>query len=150
MSRRRWRVTVTREDGYWVAVVAGLRGGATETRRLDRIEAEVRDLVAWLTDTTEHAFDLTWDYDLPPTLAAKVRAFADKRDALKRAQEEYEAAVAEARGESLSVREAGALLGLSHQRVQQIDAEIRGGGTTPSRTRRTPSMIAKGLGRRDA
>jgi len=140
MSRRRWRVTVTREDGYWVAVVAGLRGGATETRRLDRIEAEVRDLVAWLTDTTEDGFDLTWDYDLPPTLAAKVRAFADKRDALKRAQEAYEAAaraaVAEARGESLSVRDAGALLGLSHQRVQQIDAEIRGGGTTPSRTRR--------------
>jgi hypothetical protein len=134
MSPPTWRVTVTREDGYWVAVVNGLRGGATETRRLDRVEEEVRDLVAWLTDTADSAFDLTWEYQLPTRLTMRVRAFTEKRDGLRRAQEEYDiaarAVVAEARAEAISVRDTGALLGLSHQRVQQIDAGQRHARTT--------------------
>jgi hypothetical protein len=50
----------------------------------------VRGLVSWLTDTAEDAFDLVWQYDLPPALATRVRAFAEQRDVLKRAQEAYE------------------------------------------------------------
>jgi hypothetical protein len=33
-------VNVSREEPWWVAVVAGLPGGATEARRLDQLEAE--------------------------------------------------------------------------------------------------------------
>jgi hypothetical protein len=141
MSRPTWRVTVTREDGYWVAVVNGLRGGATETRRLDRIEEVVRDLVAWLTDTADDSFDLTWEYRLPAQLAKRVRAFTEKRDGLRRAQEDYDnaarAVVAEARNEAISVRDTGALLGLSYQRVQQIDAAFRGSPRTPAHDSRS-------------
>jgi len=130
MNRPTYRVTVTREDGYWVAVVDGLRGGATETRRLDRIEDQVRELVAWLADAREDSFQLAWQYELPCPLADLLQAFHEKRDTLKRAKDEYEAAtrdaVAEARSESISVRDTGALLGLSYQRIQQLDAEIKG------------------------
>jgi hypothetical protein len=130
MSRPTYRVTVTREDGYWVAVVDGLRGGATETRRLDRIEDQVRELVAWLADAREDSFQLAWQYELPRPLADLLQALHEKRDTLKRAKDEYEAAtrdaVAEARSESISVRDTGALLGLSYQRIQQLDAEIKG------------------------
>jgi hypothetical protein len=151
MTRPTYRVTVTREDGYWVAVAAGLRGGATETRRLSRLEEEVRDLVSWLTDAAADSFDLTWEYDLPSALATQVVAFAERRDALERAQEAYESAarhaVAEARKESISVRDTGALLGLSHQRVQQIDAAIRGSSRARSRVAAkkasVPVMVAK-------
>src|SRR5689334_5189481 len=55
---KRYAVTVSREGLWWVAVVDGLPGGATESRRLDQLEAEVRDLIAGLTDTSEDAFEL--------------------------------------------------------------------------------------------
>ena len=33
-------VTVSREEPWWVAVVGGLPGGATEARRLSQLETE--------------------------------------------------------------------------------------------------------------
>jgi len=155
MSRPTYRVTVTREDGYWVAVVDGLRGGATETRRLDRIEDQVRELVAGLADAREDSFQLAWEYELPRPLADRLQALHEKRDTLKRAKDEYEAAirdaVAEARSESISVRDTGALLGLSYQRIQQLDAEITGTPKAAARRAvrtqksgpRTPKMASR-------
>lgn len=55
-------VRVTREDGYWVAVVDGVRGGATETRRLSALDAEVRNLLAGLLDVDPDALELNYDY----------------------------------------------------------------------------------------
>jgi len=157
MNRPTYRVTVTREDGYWVAVVDGLRGGATETRRLDRIEDQVRELVAWLADAREDSFQLAWQYELPCPLADLLQAFHEKRDTLKRAKDEYEAAtrdaVAEARSESISVRDTGALLGLSYQRIQQLDAEIKGtrkaGARRAVRTQKSGPRTRKPASRRD-
>src|SRR6266545_1982877 len=62
VSTRRpaWGVTITREDGLWVAVVNGLTGGATDVEHFTELDSEVRDLIAGLTDVDPHEFDVEW------------------------------------------------------------------------------------------
>jgi hypothetical protein len=56
-----YHVTVTREEPYWVGVVDGLPGGATESRSLAALDGEVRDLIAGLTDADDDSFQLEWN-----------------------------------------------------------------------------------------
>ena len=119
-------VTVTREDGFWVADVVGHRGVATETRRLANLEVEVRDLLAGLYDLDEDAIELRLDLEpaLGPDASKHLAEFEYARDALAMAQSNYEssqrAAVTELRHAEVSLRDAASLLGISFQRVQQI------------------------------
>jgi hypothetical protein len=119
-----YTVTVSREEPWWVAVVGGLAGGATEVRRLNQLETEVRDLIAGLTDSSEDAFELDWNYDLPPELARPVRQFVEARARRQAAEHDYAAAQQRAvdalTAAHVSVRDAAELLGLSYQRVAQI------------------------------
>ena len=119
-----YTVRVSREEPWWVAVVSGLPGGATEARRLSQLETEVRDLIAGLTDSDEDAFELDWTYDLPPELARPVREFVEARTRRQTAERDYavaqEQAVNALTAEHVSVRDAAELLGLSYQRVAQI------------------------------
>lgn len=57
-----YQVEVTREGQWWVAVVDGLAGGATEASSLVALEVEVRDLISGLTNADEQAFDVDLDY----------------------------------------------------------------------------------------
>lgn len=119
-----YTVTVSREEPWWIAVVGGLPGGATEARRLSQLETEVRDLIAGLTDSSEDAFELDWTYNLPPELARPVRQFVEARTRRQAAERDYavaqEHAINALTAEHVSVRDAAELLGLSYQRVAQI------------------------------
>ncbi|MFT4299511.1 MAG: hypothetical protein QM597_07755 [Aeromicrobium sp.] len=117
-----YKVTVTREDGYWVAVVDGLRGGATEARTLAKLDVEVRDLIVGLTDTTED--DFTVDYALPTDIENAVREWEASAAAAASARAAYEATQTKVArhlaGQHVSVRDAARLVGVSHQRVAQL------------------------------
>ena len=120
-----YRANVTREDGYWVAVVAGLRGGATETRTFAALEDEVRDLVAGLTDTDEDSFGLELALsDELKRVREVVGAMERIREALAEVREQYEATQREAartlHEEHLSARDSAKLIGVSHQRISQL------------------------------
>jgi hypothetical protein len=127
-----YTVRVSREEPWWVAVVGGLPGGATEARRLSQLEPEVRDLIAGLTDSSEDAFELDWTYDLPPELARPVRQFVEARTRRQAAERDYAVAQEEAVNalivEHVSVRDAAELLGLSYQRVAQVRPQTAAGG----------------------
>jgi hypothetical protein len=117
---------VTREGPYWVGSVRGLRGGATETRRLGNLEAAVRDLIAGLLDIDEATIELRLNYE--PALeregAKMVKQAIEARAQLRAAQEVYDSvmrqAASELRSESVSLRDSASLLGVSFQRVQQL------------------------------
>lgn len=122
-----YTATVYREDGYWIADVDGVPGGATETRSLARLDAEVRDLLAGLLDIDEDAVTITYDYS--PALgdrAADRRLLAlSTRAAAQRARHDYETAQEDAvndlRAAGASLRDTAALLDISFQRVQQLE-----------------------------
>ncbi|MGH3446771.1 MAG: hypothetical protein ACRDQA_02000 [Nocardioidaceae bacterium] len=128
----RYRASVSREDGYWVAVVDGVRGGATESRSLARLDGEVRDLLAGLLDIDDtHTTEIEYDYNdaLGPDTAREIERVHQARLAARTTQHDYEAqraaAIADLRTAGVSTRDAAALLGITFQRVQQIAAHIQ-------------------------
>lgn len=117
-------VTVFREDELWVADIPELPA-ATDMLRFADLDIEVRDLISGLTDTDPESFDLRWHYragdddvtDLIEELGQVEGAIANmttRRDAVRR---ELIRRMAVA---GLSQRTIGDVLGLSHQRVNQL------------------------------
>ena len=121
-----YRVAVHREGRYWVAVVDGLRGGATEVRALSALEVEVRDLISALTDAAPDSFDLEWDYTdaLPESAGAAIADVDAWRGRLAEAEAQYAraqaAAAARLSAAGVSVRDSASLLRVSPARVVQV------------------------------
>lgn len=120
-------VTVTREDGLWIASIAGenLGPAATDASRFADLDVEVRDLIAGLTDADPEELDLAWKYviggrDVTSTLTTLMLAERD----LRKTEELYEAvrrlALMELHDTGLSQSAIGDVLGVSHQRVHQL------------------------------
>jgi hypothetical protein len=123
-----YRVTASRDGKFWMLEITGpglKRSGATQVRRLDQIEAMVRD---WLVTRFDLLDESTVEIILEPVLPAEERSVVDaalsKRQAAEEAQREAVAATTAAAREltkhDLTTRDIGALLGISHQRVSQM------------------------------
>ena len=131
VSRRAFRVVVTREDGQWLADMPDLPGAHTYARSLPSLDQAVREVVVLAADLPDEAMpELVLDYDYhtgDPELDAtalevrRLRRQADDLAATATARTSQVAAQLVARG--LSVRDAAALLGISPQRVSQLTAK---------------------------
>jgi len=131
MSGNEFRVVVTREDGRWLADVPELQGAHTYARSLPSLDQAVREVVVLAADLPDQAMpELVLDYDYhtgDPELDAtalevrRLRRQADDLAAAATARTGQVAAQLVARG--LSVRDVGALLGISPQRVSQLTAK---------------------------
>ena len=122
-------------DGDWwaVEITEGLPDnmlGVTQTRRLTNAEQAARDVIADLLEVGTDTIDVHLHLDTPVAVKKTQRRLelleADldaARQAQKRARRELAAA---AINEGLTMREAGLLLGVSHQRVKQLidDSEL--------------------------
>lgn len=137
-----YRVVVSREDPWWVAVAYGdglpSHGVATEARRIADLEDEIRDLIVLRTDRDldmpyEKAvadFVLDWSYDLPAEAAEALAEYQESKRELAEAEAKYAERMRRAAhtlGDvaHASVRDAAALMGVSHQRVSQLRREAR-------------------------
>jgi hypothetical protein len=140
-------VLVSREGKFWVAVVDGVRGGATESRRLANLEAEARDLLAGLLDVEPEELDLNLRFDpaLSPSAAGALQAYqiAAKQlaDSKRRYEEAQRRAVDELHSAQVSVRDAAYLTDLSFQRIAQL---VGVGGTGHAGTKRSPAKRTAG------
>src|SRR5262245_17122254 len=114
-----YHVTVTREGRFWVAVVDGLLGGATETRMLADLDVEVRDLISGLTDADPDSFELDFEFEsaFPPAATLAVHRAITARTRLRDAERESADAQREAAqtliSAQLSVRDTAWLLKVS-------------------------------------
>jgi predicted RNase H-like HicB family nuclease len=115
------------ESGWWVAQVREVPEALTQGRTLAETRRRIREALAVVLDDDRAAEEapLIDEVKLPSGVRrALTRARAARRrleaDAVQ-AQETTEFAVRElTRSLGLSVRDAGELLGISHQRVQQL------------------------------
>jgi hypothetical protein len=116
-----------RDGGWWVVEVPEVDGAFTQARRLDQIPAMVADAVGLLEDVPAGSVEVELDVDLgDPAVLEEVRRARRQVEAAARAQEEAarvsRAAVAHLRhGVKLSVRDTAVVLGVSPQRVSQLD-----------------------------
>ena len=116
------------ELGWWVASVREVRGCHTQGRTVDEARRRIREALELFVDDAGSA-KMIDDVKLPMNAARAIRAYATLR---KRAEQENRRAARAARHAvsvlsggrlKMSARDAGRLLGLSHQRVHQLAHE---------------------------
>ncbi|HZP15171.1 MAG TPA: hypothetical protein VFA96_05070 [Nocardioides sp.] len=126
MTRLTYVAHAHREGSWWVAAVAE-QGVATQARRLDLLEAAVRDLLAVWLDVPDDSFDVEIDPEVPRAAAGSLKRARKLRNDADRLQGEAAGATREAAQAllraGLTLRDAGVLLGVSYQRVAQLVAE---------------------------
>ena len=112
------------ESGTWIARVPAVPGCHTYGRSLRQTKRRIREALSLWVDDAEEA-ELLLDIRLPSEIRRKVTASRRARefaaDAQRQATEKLALSALElVRQDGLSVRDAADLLGLSHQRVQQL------------------------------
>jgi len=125
MSRKKTYVAVYErdpEDDAWNVHVQGLDGCQTYGRSLRQAQARIREALAlWLDrDPQQLLIRDQLPADLSTVADTVSRARRDAERAGAKAQEETARAVKRLTDLGLSRRDAAELLGLSHQRVQQL------------------------------
>jgi predicted RNase H-like HicB family nuclease len=125
VRRPRYRVILERDQtGAWIARVPSVPGCHTHARTLERVRRRVREALALWVDNANDA-ELVEEVRLPPKAREVIRrSRRARRDAAEQRAEAHaataDAACALVRDFDLGMRDTGELLGLSHQRVQQL------------------------------
>jgi predicted RNase H-like HicB family nuclease len=125
VKRGKYNVIFERdESGAWLARVPSVRGAHTYGRTLDQARRRIREaLELWVDDA--RTAELTEEIRLPTDVRKAIRRSREARSKAdrerERAQEETRATAHELVDDlDLGLRDAAELLGLSHQRVQQL------------------------------
>ena len=122
-----YRVQLERDDDAWLARVPSVPGCHTFGRSLDQARRRIREALSLWVDDAETAV-LTFDIRLPRQLRQEVDRARSARDRSAEAQrvaadEVRRAAIDLTNRLGLSRRDAAELLGISHQRIQQLLSE---------------------------
>lgn len=116
-----------RTGAWWAIDVPDLPGVYSQVRRLDRVESMARDAIALFLDVDPATLEIRVETNLPSELRRDVDAVGRLRAEADRLQVESSGAMRhvthELLGRGLSVRDAAAILGISHQRVSQLVRE---------------------------
>lgn len=111
----------TRSDGWWAVEVPEIPGLFTQARRLDQVDAQVRDAADMLDVQVD---TITLDPQLDEATQRMVDDLFAKRDAARKAQDEASklarSTVAALRSEGLTVRDVATVTGVSPQRVSAL------------------------------
>lgn len=124
-KRRSYTARAVRSGDWWAISIPELKGVHSQSRRLDQVEAMAREAIGLFLDVPAGSFDLQVEPVLPAAVQADVERALSVRRQADEAQREASVVTARAarglvRGAHLTVREAGQVLGLSHQRVAQL------------------------------
>jgi hypothetical protein len=124
---------VERGEKFWLVTVPEIER-TTQARTLREVEPMARDLIAVMEQVDPHSFELTADIVFPAvayehwTRAALLREQAARSQA--EAAEEARTAALTLAELGLTVRDVGAMLGVSHQRAAQLITEATAARTS--------------------
>lgn len=124
---KNYKVLLSEEDGVWLSEAVGLQGVRSFGRTVTSAVENVREAIAAAEDLDQ------WDdLDLIITVGDDgTTAVLDRLREARRLEESASAerdtavkdAIAALRGEGMSYRDIGTVIGMSHQRVAQLDSE---------------------------
>lgn len=107
----------------------GEQGLYTQVRRLDQAEAMIREVISLVREVPDDSFDVAVEPDLESLGAVReaVEAAVRERERASAAQDAASTAmrhaVSEIRASGYTSRDAGTLLGVSNQRISQIERQ---------------------------
>jgi predicted RNase H-like HicB family nuclease len=114
------------ENGYWSVIVkiGRKRSAVSDGQTLPKARRRIRQAVALLLDTPESSFDLVDDVVFPKDVRRALQTYEGIKEATQAKVRELETARRRAAralaSHGLSRRDAGEILGLTGQRVQQL------------------------------
>lgn len=106
--------------GWWAITVLELKGVFSQARRLEQVEELAREAIALMLDVDPNSFDIDVQPELPQEVTHARKARSELREAEKSAEEATVLAARALLAKSYTVRDAGALLRISAQRVSQL------------------------------
>ncbi|MDR0286065.1 MAG: hypothetical protein LBI33_14435 [Propionibacteriaceae bacterium] len=116
--------TCQRYDGWWIVAVPAVRGLHTQVRRLDQVEPMIKDAAALLLDRPESDFTVTVSPQLDESTTAAVAEVTRAREQLRTSEDTAaranRTAATRLAAQGLTIRDIGAILGVSHQRAHQL------------------------------
>lgn len=114
---------VSRDGKFWHVEVPEI-DRVTQARNISEVDDMARDLIAIMAGVEPDSFELDVRIQLPDSVRAHLseveRARGAETEARSHAAAELRAAAAELKNAGLSVRELGAVLGISYQRASQL------------------------------
>jgi predicted RNase H-like HicB family nuclease len=124
-QRHSYKVEVVRSGDWWAITVPDLEGVLSQAKRLDQVGTNARAAIALILDIEESDVgDLDVFVTPPPNVADLLNALRDSTMSAAAAAEEASKLRLEAaralHEQGLSMRDVGALIGISHQRVHQL------------------------------
>jgi len=124
-QRKAYEVTARRDGRWWLVEVPEL-DTVGQARNAAEVEEVAREVIGLWLDVEPDTFDVAVTIEIPEN-AREAWEESKKREAVARTEIEAAAtlareAVATLRADGLTYRDAGAVLGLSAQRVQQLAA----------------------------
>lgn len=134
MALTTYGIHCIRSGDWWAVEVPKVPGVHTQARRLDQAETMAREAIALMLDVEPDSFAVEFE-DVQLTPALDTAEIQHELVQLRRARQDAEEAQAMVAGLTrdvatklvdvcgLTVRDAGRLMGVSHQRVAQILAE---------------------------
>jgi len=118
-----YHARVERSGKYWAVRITELDSW-TQARHLREVDAMARDLISLDLDVPPDSFDLAVDIVTPAVAAehlARSVELAERAEVARAASTaEIRAAARSMHDQGISLRDVGALLGISHQRVHQL------------------------------
>ena len=125
--KRVYTATAVRSGRWWAIEVPDVSGVYSQARRLDQVEAMAREAIALILDVSQDSFDVVVEPQIG-ALGDLGRAIDDALRARQAAEEAQQAsstamrhAVSEIRSSGYTARDAGMLLGVSNQRISQLE-----------------------------
>lgn len=129
-ERARYTAKAVRAGAWWAIEVPEVEGTFTQARRLDQVENVAREAVALMLDVAQDSFDISVEYDVPAQWAALLESLKAAQDAQAAAEYAVSMALrqvaASLHNEGLPMRDVGALMGRSTQRISQLINDISG------------------------
>jgi predicted RNase H-like HicB family nuclease len=135
--KRTFRAIASRDGPWWFIQVPDDKALFTQVRRLDQAERMIREVIGLMLEVPEDSFDVVIEPqmeslgDLRVAIEAALRARQAAEEAQEASSTAMRHAVREVRSSGYTARDAGMLLGISNQRISQIE---RSGGR-----KRTPT-----------
>ena len=124
-----YRVLLTQQDGVWLIEGVDLQGVRSFGRTVTDAASNIREAIAAAEDLEEWSeLELLYTLDDPAaTVALQEFRQADKAEAKASAEREraLSQVVGTLRSQGMSYRDIGTVIGFSHQRVAQLDAQAR-------------------------
>jgi predicted RNase H-like HicB family nuclease len=124
-----YTAVAARSGRWWGIEVQELRGVHSQARRLDQVESMAREAIALMLSVSKDSFDVAVEPDLNSLGGVReaVETALRERERASVAQEAASTAmrhaVSEIRASGYTSRDAGMLLGVSNQRISQIERQ---------------------------